>query len=159
VHTGVESAVGGGLEAAHGEGLRLGWCDGRPLGASSIIAYESLHEYPAAETDRRAARASRPHAPAARRQLSRGRSALVVFRNRQERAGKPSCGCPLCPGEAFFGDKRTRRETARGERAGKPSSCQREAPAMAVRFDTRSAAITIDTPPQVRDPRVAPQPV
>jgi len=29
-----------------------GWCEGRRLGASSIFAGESLHEYPTAEADR-----------------------------------------------------------------------------------------------------------
>jgi hypothetical protein len=53
IDAGVESGVGGGLEAAQ-EGLRLGWCDGRRLGASSIFAGESLHEYPAAAPDRAA---------------------------------------------------------------------------------------------------------
>src|SRR5262249_46161485 len=52
VDAAVESRVAGWLEAAHGEGLRWGWCDGRRLGASSIIAGESLHEYPAVAPDR-----------------------------------------------------------------------------------------------------------
>jgi hypothetical protein len=52
IDAGVESGVGGGQEAAHGEGLRLGWCDGRRLGAPSIIAAEGLHEYPGAAADR-----------------------------------------------------------------------------------------------------------
>src|SRR5262249_54158435 len=55
VDAGVESGVGGGLEVAH-EGLRLGWCEGRRLGAPSIFASESLHEYPNAAADRRGIR-------------------------------------------------------------------------------------------------------
>src|SRR5262249_32594555 len=51
VDAGIKSGVGGGLEGTHGEGLRVEvrW---RRLGAISIFAHESLHEYPTTAADR-----------------------------------------------------------------------------------------------------------
>jgi hypothetical protein len=51
VNAGVKSGVGRRLERTHGEGLQVEvrW---RRLGALSIFAYESLHEYPGAAPDR-----------------------------------------------------------------------------------------------------------
>jgi hypothetical protein len=51
IDAGVESGAGGGLIVAH-EGLQVRGCDGRRLGASSLIAGESLHEYPGVAADR-----------------------------------------------------------------------------------------------------------
>ena len=53
VDAGVESGAGGGLEAAHGEGLRFGVVRrGGGWVPPPIFAGESLHEYPSATADR-----------------------------------------------------------------------------------------------------------
>ena len=70
VHAGVESDIGGRLEAAHVKASGWGWCEGRRRVAPSIFAGESLHEYPAAAADRGMTPSRGMRSPPPRRRLS-----------------------------------------------------------------------------------------